>query len=263
MSNDACIKVQHEGHIARVVLHNPRRRNAVTYQMWTDLASTMQSLAEDKAVRVVVVSGTGDQAFSAGADISEFEQWRATAEKAEIYNEATHRGSRALEHFPKPTIAAIRGYCVGGGFELAMLCDIRLCNASARFAVTPGKLGLGYDLEDTVTLVSRLGASATREILFTARMYDAAEALRLGIVNNYYPDDSLDDAIAQYSAQIAANAPLTLEASKAIIAEAAKPASERDEALCDRLVRRCYDSEDFVEGRAAFAEKRPPKFQGR
>ena len=263
MPADACILCETRGHVARITLHQPARRNAMRYTMWCELADTMEALADDDAVRVAVLSGAGEQAFSAGADISEFEEWRTTPEKSAVYDAAGHRAFVALGDFPKPTIASIRGACVGGGFEIALACDIRLCAADARFAVTPAKLGLGYDLDDARLLVERLGAPAAREILFTGRMFSPEEALRLGIVNRIAPADGLDAAVDACASEIAANAPLTVRASKAIIAEAAKIASERDEALCRRLVEACYASEDYAEGRRAFAEKRRPVFKGR
>ncbi len=249
--------------MAHLVLSNPQRRNAITYSMWNSLADELTAMATDDAIRVVTVRGEGDSAFSAGADISEFEQWRSDPDNAAIYNAATHRGMDALALFPKPTIASIRGFCIGGGLEVALVCDIRLCHDTAQFAVTPARLGLGYDLHDTQLLVDRLGAQATREILFTGRRYDAQDALRLGIVNAVCPDSELDALVDSYTQQIADNAPLTIKASKAIIQETMKPPSEQNRDLCDQLINACYTSDDYKEGRAAFAEKRRPQFKGR
>ena len=262
MTADATILTTFADGIARVTLHQPKRRNAMRYAMWIQLAETMQTLAQDESVRVVIVTGAGEQAFCAGADISEFDEWRDSPEQASVYDAATHAACSALGNFPKPTIGEIRGSCIGGGMELALLCDIRICSDDAKFAVTPAKLGLGYNLDDTCLLVERLGAPATREILFTGRIFEPQDALRLGIVNRVTTQSELAEVVQRYALDIAANAPLTLKASKAIIAEATRVPSERNVALCDQLVAECYASEDFVEGRRAFAEKRKPKFVG-
>jgi len=230
--------------------------------MWEQLAQVMTELAQDAQVRVVVVTGAGDKAFCAGADISEFSELRTEPSKARAYDATTHRACSALRHFPKPTIGRIRGSCIGGGMELALLCDIRLAALDSRFGVTPAKLGLGYSLEDTQLLVDRLGAPATREILFTGRIFAPEEALRLGIVNRVVAVDELDALVSQYTQDIANNAPLTLKASKAIVEQASKPRNEQDTKLCATLVAKCYASEDFAEGQAAFAQKRKPSFRG-
>ena len=263
MSEDAAILTTIEDGIARVTLHQPKRRNAMRYDMWVQLGETMNALAVDDTVRVVIVAGAGEQAFCAGADISEFDEWRNSPQQAQAYDAATHVSCQALGNFPKPTIGEIRGSCIGGGMELALLCDIRICSHDAKFAVTPAKLGLGYNLDDTSLLVDRLGAPASREILFTGRIFSPEDGLRLGIVNRVTSGDELAGVVEQYARDIAANAPLTLKASKAIIAEAAKVPDARDEALCDQLVNDCYASDDFIEGRRAFAEKRRPQFSGR
>jgi enoyl-CoA hydratase/carnithine racemase len=263
MPSNASIDTTVSDHVARITLNQPARRNAMRLAMWEQLGETLESLAANDDVRVLVVSGAGDQAFCAGADISEFDQVRANPEQALVYDETTRKACDALGHFPKPTIARIVGSCIGGGFELALLCDIRVCASDARFAVTAARLGLGYNLHDTELLVDRLGAPSAREILFTARTFDPGEALRLGVVNRVAQGDELDEIVGGYVRDIADNAPITVQASKAIIAEAARPLADRDVQLCQEWVDRCYASSDFLEGRRAFAEKRPPVFTGR
>ena len=263
MSAEACVKTECDGAIAKVVLHQPSRRNAMCFSMWRELGEALSALADDDAVRVVIMTGAGDQAFCAGADISEFDTMRSTPEQIAKYDAVSHHAVDLLEAFPKPLIGRIQGFCVGGGMELAMLCDIRVCSEDARFAVTPARLGLGYNLSETRLLVERLGSQAVREILFTARLFNADEALRLGMVNQVTGAQGLDQAVDVYAQQIAANAPITVRASKAIIREAQKPRSESDEALCRQLIDMCFASEDYIEGRRAFAEKRKPRFQGR
>jgi enoyl-CoA hydratase/carnithine racemase len=263
MSSSASIETTVNEHVARITLNQPARRNAMRLAMWEQLGQTLESLSTNDDVRVVVVSGAGEQAFCAGADISEFDAVRADPEQALAYDATTRRACEALGQFPKPTIARIAGSCIGGGFELALLCDIRVCGADARFAVTAARLGLGYNLHDTELLVDRLGAPSAREILFTARTFDPSEALRLGVVNRIAEAGTLDELVEGYVSDIANNAPITVQASKAIIAEAARPPSDRDVGLCQGWVDRCYASTDFLEGRRAFAEKRTPVFTGR
>ena len=263
MPEIASVDISVSEHVARVTLNQPARRNAMRLSMWEQMRDSLADLAQDSKVRVVVVTGAGDKAFCAGADISEFDDWRGDPARAAEYDMVTHDACEALANFPKPTIARIVGSCIGGGFELALLCDIRLCSADARFAVTPARLGLGYNLHDTELLVDRIGAPATREILFTGRIYSPAEALRLGVVNRVSDEGQLDALVDSYVADIAQNAPITVQASKAIIAQAARPPGDRDEQLCQRWVDRCYASEDFQEGRRAFAEKRRPTFTGK
>lgn len=250
-------------HLVHVKLHNPSRRNAVSHAMWQALRQHFDELASDDDVRAVVLSGSGTAAFSAGADISEFGHWRSTEALRQQYQQTTQAGALSLARFPKPIIGAIAGFCIGAGFEIAAQCDIRLCSTDARFAVTPAKLGLGYGLEDTQLLVDRFGAGTAREMLFTGRMYDASDALRLGIVSRALAPESLDEAVASIASDIVTNAPLTVQASKAIVNEAQKPSAQQDVALCQRLVQRCYESDDFAEGQAAFKEKRKPRFKGR
>lgn len=258
----ACIKTTNNDAVATITLHQPARRNAMRLSMWAALTATLTELRNDDGVRVVVVKGAGEQAFCAGADISEFKTLRTEPAQAQHYDHITHQACCALGEFPKPTIGLIRGSCIGGGMELALLCDIRLCDETARFAVTPAKLGLGYNLDDTQLLVDRLGAPAAREILFTGRTFMPDEALRLGIVNRIVPAADLQATVSGYASDIAANAPLTVRASKAIIAEANKVPSERDVATCNDWVAQCYASDDFVEGQRAFADKRKPRFKG-
>lgn len=263
MSHSANIRIEIEGPVARVIIDHRARRNAVSYAMWCELGDALEGLADDDSVRVAVLTGAGDEAFSAGNDISEFKEWRSSAARIARYNEASARACEGLRRMPRPTIARIRGVCVGGGFELAQLCDVQIASEDARFAVTPARLGLGYKLADVELLVASIGARAARELLYTARLFDAAEALRLGLINRVVPVEDLDACVDGYARDIAANAPLSVQAAKRCIAEAVKPAGERDTALCQSLVDACHESEDYQEGQRAFAEKRRPVFRGR
>jgi len=256
------LNVDTQEFVTTLEIHNPARRNAMTFSMWSELGETLSRLAKDDATRVLIVKGAGDKAFCAGNDISEFEHWRTDPERAATYSATTQSATMALREFPKPVISAITGFCIGGGLELALLGDIRVCSADSMFAVTPARLGLGYSLTDTQLLVQRIGGAATREMLFTASLYNATHALRLGLVSQIHESTDFPDAVSSLAAQIARNAPLSVRASKAIVAEAEKPEALRDVERCDALVRECAASNDFTEGRNAFAAKRKPEFTG-
>ena len=263
MNNPKQILVRRDGHVARVVINRPERRNALSLAAWQSLAAAFDNLAADPGVRLVILTGAGDHAFCAGNDISEFAKKRSTPEQFATYDgvvEHTYDVIRAIE---KPIVARVRGFAVGGGFELMQLCDLQIAGAGARFAMTPARLGLGYKLEDVQLLVDRIGPRAAREMLFTGRLFDAEEAERMGLVTRVVPDEDLDAAVDACAAEIAANAPLSVRAVKVAICEALKPPADRDRARCDDLAAACNRSEDYREGQRAFAERRPPEFRGR
>lgn len=252
-----------EGHVGRIVFNNPARHNAVSLAMWEGLACIAQAFAEDPHIRVVLVQGAGDKAFVSGADISEFDGQRDSAEATQRYDAVAAQGMHALQSLNKPTIALIQGYCIGGGLAVALNCDIRIASEHARFAVPAAKLGLGYEFDGVRKLVDVVGPSFAQEIFFTARQFSAPEALAMGLINRMVPAGELDNLGQSYADMIAANAPMTVASIKTIVGEIAKDEALRDVALCDRLVAACFDSEDFREGRTAFMAKRKPQFQGR
>lgn len=250
-------------HIAHLVLNNPSKRNAINLATWQGLGDAFSKLADDPEVRVVIVSGAGDKAFSAGADISEFGEKRSTPEGREIYADAVQGAFQAMRALPKVSIAMIDGVCVGGGAEVAMECDILLASDRSRFGITPAKLGIGYVFADIERLVGQLGPKAALEILATGKLYSAEEALALGWIRAVYAANELESEANALAQSISDNAPLTVKASKLIIKEALKPKAERNKDLCAQLVEACYLSDDCKEGQSAFKEKRKPVFVGR
>ena len=257
------LKTRTEGAIGWLVFSNPERDNAVTYEMWRDMPRAIHEFDSNPAVRVIAVTGAGDKAFVAGADISEFEHLRGSPEASAEYNHATRAGQDALLNTSTPTVAVIRGICFGGGIGLALSCDMRIAADDARFCVPAARLGLGYAYAGIKRLIEVVGPASTAEIFSTARRYDAAEALRMGLVNHVLPTAGLDAFVAEYLGQIADNAPLTVAAAMRAIDEALKPERERDLLAVEDMVERCFASEDYKEGRTAFMEKRKPAFKGR
>jgi len=252
-----------EGAVATVVFSNPVRFNALTLDMWRAIPNVLAKLDEDHAVRVIVLTGEGDRAFVSGADISQFEQNRATAEAQELYTKALEYAYLAPSRCSKPVIAKIRGICMGGGLGLAAGCDIRLCADDAVFRMPAARMGLAYGYVGMQRFMNLMGPANTADIFFSARKFDAREALRLGFVQQVWPSAGLDREVKAYCDVLADNAPLTLAAAKRAIVEAQKDADERNRTLVEAADQACYASDDFEEGRRAFMEKRPPRFQGR
>jgi enoyl-CoA hydratase len=251
-----------DGAIATLTFNNPERHNAVSLDMWRRAKEVLEEFAADHRVRVIVVTGAGGKAFVSGADISKFESERASSGAVAIYNAAVEAFSQTLLNLDKPTISMIRGYCIGGGVGIAVCCDLRIANESARFGVPAAKLGLGYGFANLRRLMDLVGPQFVSEMLFTARQFSAAEALTMGLVNRVYPDSEIEGALQELAETIAGNAPLTLRAVKATVRELLRDESQRDAARCDALARACFESQDYQEGRRAFVEKRKPQFRG-
>ncbi len=249
--------------IGWITFNNPERHNAVSMEMWQAVERILTDFIADDAVRVVVVTGAGGKAFVSGADISKFESERASEEAVAAYQAQTARTYDLLADCPKPTIAMIQGHCIGGGTALAVCCDIRVCGETAGFGVPAAKLGLGYPLSGIRRLVDLVGPAFAKEIFFTARRFTAEEARIMGLVNRVVPNEKLEETVLDTAKAIAGNAPLTVGSVKTIVREALKDRGMADEAMCDRLVKACFASSDYIEGRRAFMEKRPPRFTGR
>ena len=251
-----------EGGVGYLIFNNPERHNAVSLEMWEAAAGYLDDFAKDKSVRVVVLTGAGGKAFVSGADISKFESERSTKEAIDRYNVAVDKANTAVYDFPKPTIAMIRGYCIGGGVGLALCCDIRICSDNSKFGVPAAKLGLGYGYKGIKKLVDVVGPSYAKEIFFTARQFTAGEAHQMGLINRVVPAAELDDYVRSMAETISANAPLTVNSVKFIVGQVLAEDSRRDLKACDALVARCFASADYIEGRTAFMEKRKPNFTG-
>jgi len=248
--------------IGWITLNNPERHNAISLEMWQGLGDALEAFQQDAGIRVVVLKGAGERAFASGADISEFDAQRANAAQRQRYGEIAARGNRWLAQFDKPLLAMIRGYCLGGGLAVALHADVRFATPQSRFAIPAARLGLGYEYPGVATLARLVGPSHARDILFSARQLEAAEALRIGLVNCLVEDALLEGHVTDYARNIAANAPLTIRAAKAAVnlfeGDSNCTASE-----VAALVDACFDSEDYKEGRRAFAAKRKPRFEGR
>jgi enoyl-CoA hydratase len=251
-----------EGHVGYMIFNNPERRNAVSLDMWEAAGRIMEDFARDDAIRVVVITGAGGKAFVSGADISRFEKERSDEAAQARYNAVVSKANEAIYAFPKPTIAMIHGYCLGGGLGLAVCCDLRIASDDSRFGIPAAKLGVGYGFTGIKRLADLVGPSFTKEIFFTARQFDAAEALAMGLINRALPADKLEAYVKDYADTISNNAPLTVNSVKFIANQTAVDPDKRELARCSDLVKSCFASKDFIEGRTAFMEKRKPAFTG-
>ena len=234
------------GGVGVITFNNPDKRNAMSLEMWEGLGQALAELRDNPAVRVVILVGAGDKAFVSGADISQFEKTRHNAAASEEYSKRSEAQRALLASYPKPTIACIRGFCLGGGMQVAMLTDIRFASDNSQFGIPAAKLGIAYGYDGLKHLVSLVGPSWARLIMYTGMRIDSAEALRIGLVDRVLPGAELWDATM-----------------KITIAEVLKDESKRDMDAIKRIGMACMDSEDFREGRTAFMEKRKPQFKGR
>jgi enoyl-CoA hydratase len=245
-----------------ITFNNPDKRNAMSLEMWEGLGQALTDLRDDAAVRVVILVGAGSKAFVSGADISQFEQVRHNAEASEEYSSRSAAQRELLADYPKPTIACIRGFCLGGGMLVAMLADIRLASDNSQFGIPAARLGIAYSYDGLRQLVSLVGPSWARLLMYTGMRIDATEARRIGLLNRVLPDAELWGETMDIARTISANAPLAIQAAKITIAEILKDRADRDMEAIHAIGRSCMDSEDFREGRRAFMEKRKPTFKG-
>jgi enoyl-CoA hydratase/carnithine racemase len=257
------ILVERRDHIATVTFNRPRMRNAFNLAMWTAMPGIVDELTRDATVRGIVFRGAGEEAFASGADISEFKEQRKDRATAEAYNARTSAAYLAMERCPKPTIAMIHGFCMGGAVAIALACDLRFSADTGKFAIPAARLGIVYGLHSVKRLVSLVGPAAAKDILFSARTLDAAEALRLGFVNRVVPAGELSGHTYEYLARVADNAPISVQGAKLIVEAIAEDGGVARKPEIDRLQIAAFESEDYREGTEAFMGKRRPKFVGR
>ena len=245
------------------MFNQPARRNAINNAMWRGIPPAMRQFDADPEVRCVAFRGAGTEAFSAGADISEFDSQRSNEEAVGQYDDLLDRVLHAIQGSLKPSVAMISGYCLGGGVEIALACDLRYCSASSQFGVPAARLGLAYNVEGHKRLLETVGHARAREIMFLGRRYDAAEAMAMGLVHGVLGEGKLESHVNDVLKTLCENAPLAIANSKAIIEEYVKASGPPDHKIMEAAMDRAARSADYEEGRKAFMEKRKPKFQGK
>jgi len=261
MTTDKMLSRNDNG-VGYITFNNPEKHNAVSIEMWDALVIILNDFKQNKDIRVIVLNGAGGKSFVSGADISKFDKERSSKEAVLNYNKRTQKVYELLETFPKPTIAMINGYCIGGGLNLAVCCDIRICSEKSKFAMPAAKLSLGYPFSSIKRLFDIMGPGMAKHFMFTAERIVADEALSCGLVQKLVTEEKLESYVKDYALTISKNAPLTIRAMKQIGIEILKNPEDRDLLLCEELASNCFDSEDYKEGRKAFMEKRPANFKG-
>jgi len=249
--------------VGLITFNQPEKRNAMSIEMWGGLGEILDEFREDSSVRVVILTGAGNKAFVSGADISQFEKNRGNADAQREYDRLTSTGRDRLVAFPKPVIARIRGFCLGGGLAIAMQADLRIAAFDSQFGIPAARLSIAYGFDGLKKLVQLVGPAHARMILYTANRIDAREAERIGLINQAVEDEDLTDAVLEVARTIADNAPLSVAASKLTINEVLKDPGDRNMEAIRHATAVCFDSNDYREGRTAFMEKRRPRFQGR
>jgi enoyl-CoA hydratase/carnithine racemase len=257
------VLVERAGAVATVVLNRPRMRNAINLAMWTEIARATRALGDDADVRAIVYRGAGEQAFASGADISEFEEQRRDTASALHYGAQTEAAYDAIRRCPKPTVAMIFGYCMGGAMAVAMACDLRFAAAGARFGIPAARLNIIYPVNSVGQLVDLVGPAYAKDILFSARVVDDREALAMGFIQRLVPAADLERVTYDYLRGVADNAPLSVRGSKATVELYLEGLDDDRRRRLRELSFAAFESQDYKEGTRAFLEKRPPRFQDR
>jgi enoyl-CoA hydratase/carnithine racemase len=248
--------------VGLITFNQPEKRNAMSMEMWTGFGEILDEFAEDSAVSVVILTGASNKAFVSGADISQFEKNRNSADAQAEYDRATGVGRQKFHAFQKPVIARIRGFCMGGGLAIAMATDLRIASVDSQFGIPAARLSIAYAPDSVKRLIDLVGPAHARMILYTAKRIDAQEAERIGLINKMTTEEGLNDVVLDIARSIADNAPLSIAASKLTINEMLKDESQRDMDAIKRMGEICFNSADYKEGRTAFMEKRTPRFTG-
>ncbi len=257
------VLVERDGAIATIVFNRPRTRNAISLAMWMEIARVTRALGEDESVRAVVYRGAGRQAFASGADISEFEEQRKDTASAQNYGAQTEAAYAAIRRCPKPTVAMIFGYCMGGAMGVAMACDLRFAAEGSRFGIPAAKLSIVYPTSAVGQLVDLVGPAYAKDILYSARAVDDREALAMGFIQRLVPADDLERVTYDYLRGVADNAPLSVHGSKVTVDLYLEGLDDERRGRVRGLAREASESQDYKEGTRAFLEKRSPRFQGR
>ena len=249
--------------IGILTFNNPEKRNAMSVEMWEGTAEALVAFRDDPNIRVVVLVGAGGKAFVSGADISQFEKNRHNAAASEEYGRRSGKPREMLASYPKPTIACIQGFCMGGGLALAMSADMRIASEGSQFGIPAAKLGIAYGFDGLTHLTQLVGPSRARLLMFTGMRIDAKEAYDIGLIDRLTSEAELWNTTMELAKVMAENAPLSIAASKITIAEILKDPDKRNMQAIKDIATKCMDSEDFKEGRTAFMAKRKPQFKGR
>lgn len=260
MLNFDDILVEKKGSIATLYFNRAKKRNALNLNTWKLIPVLLKEIELDERIKVIFIRGKDETAFAAGADISEFESFSKNEDELEDFDSSVVRADNALRTFPKPIIAMIQNFCIGGGCQIALACDIRITSDNGVFGITPSKLGVIYGLNATKNLVEAVGPSRAKDILFTGRFLDAQEALSIGLVDKVYPDEQVVKKTYEYAELIASRAQLSVKGSKKIIRTILNDYPMNKNEVIE-LMKEAYQSYDFKEGFSSFIEKRPPKFK--